>query len=213
MRNQAQRSLLLLKKRLPKLAESAQSEAHQVLEREPEIMARFKQLADRKVSALRIRTHGDFHLGQVLYTGKDFLIIDFEGEPAKAISERRIKRSPLRDVAGMLRSYHYASYAGFLQNVAGLSLRVQDRVTLLPWARFWYTWVSASFLRSYLRAAGGSLFLPKSERELDDLMTAYLMEKALYEMEYELNSRPEWIEIPLRGVLSLLGEASNLTKS
>jgi maltose alpha-D-glucosyltransferase/alpha-amylase len=141
----------------------------------------------------------------VLYTGKDFIIIDFEGEPARPLSVRRIKSSPLRDVAGMLRSFHYAAYAALLGQVAGV--RPEDFATLEPWARFWHTWVSVTFLRSYLVTATADAFLPQTSEELQLLLDAYLLEKALYELRYELNSRPDWVRIPLQGILQLLETA------
>ena len=162
---------------------------------------------DQKITAKRIRCHGDFHLGQVLYTGKDFFIIDFEGEPSRSLSERRLKRFPLRDVAGMLRSFQYAVNMALRNQVASglLSEDVTDQGEgLLAWGQFWERWVSASFLSSYLEAAAESAFLPKNKQELRILLDAYLLEKAIYELGYELNSRPDWVGIPLRGILQLM---------
>jgi maltose alpha-D-glucosyltransferase/alpha-amylase len=147
---------------------------------------------------MRIRVHGDYHLGQVLYTGKDFVIIDFEGEPARPLSERRIKRSPLRDVAGMLRSFHYAAYTVFATRVAA------ERGALEPWAQFWYEWVGSAFLRAYLHRAGDAAFLPRAREELATMLRVYLLEKAVYEVGYELNNRPDWTWIPLRAITQLL---------
>jgi len=138
----------------------------------------------------------------VLYTGRDFVIIDFEGEPARPLSERRIKVSPLRDVAGMLRSFHYASYAALFGQVPGV--RPEDFPALEPWACFWYTWVSVAFLKAYLAAAKDEPFLPKDPTELQVLLDAYLLAKAVYELGYELNNRPDWLKVPLRGLIQLL---------
>jgi maltose alpha-D-glucosyltransferase/alpha-amylase len=140
----------------------------------------------------------------VLYTGKDFLIMDFEGEPARPIGERRIKRSPLRDVAGMLRSFQYAADAALLARDAGSPVRPEDQAKLETWSRFWQRWVSAVFLNSYLEEALKGSFLPKKKEDLDLLLRVFLLEKALYELQYEMNHRPEWIRIPLRGILRLL---------
>lgn len=197
-------SMQLLRQRIKYLPANIQSKANQVLEREGEIRKRFRPIRDLKVSALRIRHHGDFHLGQVLYTGKDFVVIDLEGEPARPLSERRIKRSPLRDVAGMLRSFHYAASAVLLGQVPGVTVQPESLPMLGSWADFWYSWVSASFLRGYLTQSGQALFLPQKREDLRVLLDAYLLEKAIYEVRYELNNRPDWVRIPLRGILDLL---------
>jgi maltose alpha-D-glucosyltransferase / alpha-amylase len=183
-------------------ADGAREEAQRVLDLEPEIRRRYRSLLQRKLNTVRIRVHGDYHLGQVLYTGRDFVIIDFEGEPARPLSERRIKRSPLRDVAGMLRSFHYASYSALFGQVPGV--RPEDFPALEPWAHFWYTWVSVAFLKAYLAVAKDEPFLPKDPIELQVLLDAYLLEKAVYELGYELNNRPDWLKVPLRGLLQLL---------
>ena len=157
---------------------------------------------------MRLRCHGDYHLGQVLWTGKDFIIMDFEGEPARPINERRIKRSPLRDVAGMLRSFHYAAYSGLFDFRERRGLVLEEELEAIDfWARFWHFWVSVIFLKAYMEVAINGKFLPESPEELRTLIDTYLLEKAIYEMGYELNNRPEWIKIPLRGILQLLESA------
>jgi maltose alpha-D-glucosyltransferase/alpha-amylase len=194
----------LLKKREKTLPPEAQDDAKRVLESEQELRRRFAPIRERRISAMRIRHHGDYHLGQVLFTGKDFLIIDFEGEPLRPLSERRIKRGALRDAAGMLRSFQYAAYAVLFGKVAGVVPRPEDAVALEAWADFWTRWVSAVFLQEYLSTAGSARFLPKSDSEIRVLMNAYLLEKGLYEVTYELNNRPDWVRIPLRGIVQLL---------
>ncbi|MGH2704632.1 MAG: maltose alpha-D-glucosyltransferase, partial [Actinomycetota bacterium] len=179
------------------------AELKQVQDLEADIAKRFRSLLDLKITAMRIRCHGDYHLGQVLYTGKDFLIIDFEGEPARRLSERRLKRSPLQDVAGMLRSFHYAGYSALFGRTGGF-VRPEDRHVLQPWLHFWYLWVSASFLRSYLHTAGDATFLPKARGELEVLLDAFLLEKAVYELGYEINNRPEWVQVPVQGIVELM---------
>ena len=168
-------------------------------------MNRFKDLLETKISAMRIRCHGDYHLGQVLFTGSDFIIIDFEGEPARPITERRIKRSALRDVAGMLRSFHYAAHAALLRRQEN-GIPPEAVAEMEHWAEFWQRWVSAEFLKSYLQEAGGGRFIPGSRNELRVLLGALLLEKAVYELSYELNNRPDWVGIPLRGIRQLLGD-------
>ena len=130
------------------------------------------------------------------------MIIDFEGEPARPLTERRIKRPAMKDVAGMVRSFHYAAYSTLLGETGTI---YQDKAPVLePWLDFWYSWVSASFLRSYRSAADGASFLPSSRTELDVLLDAFLLEKALYELGYEVNNRPDWVKIPIKGILDLI---------
>jgi maltose alpha-D-glucosyltransferase/alpha-amylase len=165
----------------------------------------FRRVLDRKVEVMRIRCHGDYHLGQVLYTGRDFVIIDFEGEPLRPLSERRIKRTALVDVAGMIRSFHYAAYHSVFADQS--IVRPEDQATMEPWIRYWYAWVAASFLRSYLHVARGAPFLPAEPEALEALLTATLLEKALYEVRYEANNRPGWVKIPIQGIVQLLDAA------
>jgi maltose alpha-D-glucosyltransferase/alpha-amylase len=201
MRNLTSRTFQLLRTRLKQLPEEVRRQATGVLEREAEVFQRLRSVLERKIAAMRIRIHGDFHLGQVLYTGKDFIIIDFEGEPARSLSERRLKRSALMDVAGMLRSFHYAAnHAIMAKNV-----RPEDLACLERWADFWHMWVSATYLKEYLKVAGQGQFLPRQEEELQVLLNALILEKAVYELGYELNNRPAWVKLPLRGIRQLLG--------
>jgi maltose alpha-D-glucosyltransferase/alpha-amylase len=179
-------------------------EAKQLLEREEEMHARIRELLDGKISGARIRTHGDYHLGQVLHTASDFVIIDFEGEPARPLSERRLRRSALRDVAGMLRSFHYAPHAVVHGTAPGSYIRPEDITHLEAGAKFWHRWVSAAFLRSYLAESAKGTHLPQSTTEVEVLLRSFLLEKALYEIAYELNNRPDWVSIPLRGALEQL---------
>ena len=177
--------------------------AERVLGRESAVVKTFEAVIGLQHGGMRIRVHGDYHLGQVLRAKDDFIIIDFEGEPARSIGWRRLKRSPLRDVAGMLRSFDYAaSYS--LRNQSPPPVRTQDTARLLPWAKLWTAWVSAAFLRSYLDAIKHSGLLPQSDREIAILLDALLLEKALYEVTYELNNRPDWVAVPLTGILDLL---------
>jgi maltose alpha-D-glucosyltransferase/alpha-amylase len=153
---------------------------------------------------MRIRSHGDYHLGQVLHTGKDFVIIDFEGEPARPLGQRRIKRSPLRDVAGMIRSFHYAAFSALHAQVETGAITAEHRPRFEAWARAWHLWVSGVFLQAYLEAASPGSFLPKTDSGLTVLLDAELLDKAMYELGYELNNRPDWVKIPIQGVLQQL---------
>jgi maltose alpha-D-glucosyltransferase/alpha-amylase len=175
-----------------------------VLSCEGAILERYRAVLERKIEATRTRCHGDYHLGQVLWTGKDFVIIDFEGEPALPLGERRIKRSPLRDVAGMIRSYHYAVHTALARAMEEIGAPAEPSLLSL-WGDFWYLWVASSFLRSYLQTARGASFLPRSREDLGTLLDVFLLEKAVYELRYEANNRPEWIHVPARGILELLG--------
>jgi maltose alpha-D-glucosyltransferase/alpha-amylase len=201
MRSLARRVLQSLGKNLKRLREGVQKDASAILASEQEILARFQKILPEKISAMKIRIHGDYHLGQVLFTGKDFVIIDFEGEPARTLSERRLKRSPLRDVAGMIRSFHYAAYNALFLDA---SLRAKDKPLLEPWADLWYHYVSGIFLHSYLETCGEAPFIPHEKGEIETLLQAFLLDKAIYELGYELNNRPDWIIVPVRGVQCIL---------
>ena len=199
MRERAGEHLNLLEAVLPRLDERVQDEARQVLRQRNALLQQFDELRDVPAAATRIRCHGDYHLGQVLVTEGDVVILDFEGEPARRPDERRAKCSPLRDVAGMLRSF---SYAALTAVGAATQTRPDDARRLAPWADFWERWISAAFLRAYVIATHGASFLP-APRDLDVLLRVYVLDKALYELAYELNNRPSWVHIPLAGVLQL----------
>jgi trehalose synthase-fused probable maltokinase len=172
---------------------------------EESVIARLRKVTERPLAATRTRIHGDFHLGQVLVTGGDFVIIDFEGEPLRPIGERRLRRSPLRDVAGMMRSFHYAAWAAlFRQRGEGVPSRSGD--SLESCAAAWHRAAATTFLAAYVEAAAGAPFLPRGAGDLEVLLDALLIEKALYEIAYELNNRPDWVGIPLQGLLDLVRE-------
>ncbi|MFC2009666.1 maltose alpha-D-glucosyltransferase [Chloroflexota bacterium] len=203
MRSLSVQVMQLLRYRVRGLSGETREDAQRVLDRERDIMQYFQSIRQRKITGMRIRCHGDYHLGQVLYTGNDFVIIDFEGEPARPLSERRLKRSPLRDVAAMIRSFHYSAYMALLGQ-APTALRIEDLPILEKWAQLWYLWVSSAFLRTYLEVVEGFPLLPESREDLKILLDAYLMDKAVYEVGYELNNRPDWTRIPLKGILQML---------
>ncbi len=186
-----------LNKNMKKLPDDIQEEAQEILDMRKDVLDCLKNIYARKITTLKIRNHGDYHLGQVLFTGKDFVILDFEGEPARSFSERRLKRSPLRDVAGMIRSFHYAAYNVLFQND---SIRDEDAEELEKWAEQWYHYMSGFFLKAYLETTKGSDFIPKDQEDLNTLLQTFLLEKAVYEVNYELNNRPDWVIIPMRGI-------------
>ena len=207
MRNRARRSLRALGRSLPHVPDADRAAAAEVRAAEEEVLRRFRALLDHPLGGLRTRVHGDFHLGQVLATGRDFAIIDFEGEPAASLNERRLKRSPLVDVAGMLRSFDYAAHAAARNEAErGVVHRGSDAYGELErWGRQWSSWACASLLRGYLGAPGIRDFLPADRDGLVLLLDAFMLDKALYELGYEIGARPEWVRIPLDGILALLG--------
>ncbi len=204
MRNLAVESLQRLRTEAGDLPEEAQPAARRVAGLEGEILHRLRRVCDGPMDAKRIRCHGDFHLGQVLYTGKDFVFIDFEGDTTRSLGERRIKRSPLRDVAGMIRSFDYVTRVALFRQMELGTLQRQDLPSLEPWTDFWYRWVSATFLKSYLQGMANSGLLPRERDRLAILLEGHVLEKALCEIAYELTHRPDWVRIPLHGILQAL---------
>jgi maltose alpha-D-glucosyltransferase/alpha-amylase len=204
MRGLTAQTFRLLRSNLSRLPADVRAAAEQMLGRQPEVLNCIRGLARGKVlDATRQRYHGDYHLGQVLFTGKDFVIIDFEGEPARPLSERRIKRSVLRDVAGMVRSFDYAVvFAQRLAEAHAASARARRRIE--TWAVCWRQWVAAAFLGAYLEGTAAGNCLPKDGGQLRILLDAFILEKAIYELGYELNNRPDWLAIPLVGMARIL---------
>ncbi len=204
MRNHSGQTFQTLKRNLPSLRGMALDETLKLLDLQGEVMNRFRTVLSRRITAKRTRIHGDLHLGRILYTGKDYVIVDFEGETARPLTERRIKRSPVRDVAGMLRSFHYAAYTSLFGHLGSAMVRQEDLAAMEPWAMLWNRWVSSIFVTSYVEHAAPGGFLPTDRQELNILLSIYLLEKALFELGYELNNRPDWVRIPLIGILQLL---------
>ncbi len=178
----------------------------EVLKRERELGDRFRAIATVPAGSLRIRVHGDYHLGQVLWTGKDIVIIDFEGEPTRSLGQRRLKRPAATDLAGMIRSFHYASRAVAMRADRDL-VGPQGHRELGPWLSSWYHWMCAAFLRSYLAVPGVGRLLPDDRTELGVLIDFFVLEKAVAELSYEANARPDWVEIPALGILEVLGDS------
>jgi maltose alpha-D-glucosyltransferase / alpha-amylase len=196
---EAGRALALLESKLGMLSPAMLAEAKRLLDGRAALLARLDAVADRPIRAARTRVHGDYHLGQVLATGDDFLIIDFEGEPSRTLQERRAKASPLKDVAGMLRSFGYAAQVG-LDRIAGADAGLRER--LREAARGWET-SAAAFLDGYRAAVAQGGFVSAGD-DFDALLGAFVIEKAFYELAYELGSRPEWVHIPLQALVRLL---------
>ena len=203
-RKAAAQNMQRLRKRIDHLSSRAQQLGRLLLEHEKQLSEQMKTIVSRKIVASRIRCHGDYHLGQVLYTGRDFMIIDFEGEPPRSLSERRMKCSPLQDVASMIRSFHYAAAQGFNHLVA-TGLPTPDNTEPLKRAgTFWAVSAVGAFLAAYQTAASSAAFYPAAREDREVLLNFYLLNKAIYEMGYELNNRPDWIEIPLSAVVYLV---------
>jgi maltose alpha-D-glucosyltransferase/alpha-amylase len=193
-----------LRARLGSLPEELWVPARRVLETEPEIQRRLRGLLERRVTAQRIRCHGDYHLHQVLSTGKDVVLIDFEGAPARPLGERRLKRSPLRDVAGMLWSFHHAACAALAAAQERGRVRPDEAVALDPWARAWQRWAQAAFLRAYLAGAARARFLPRTRAESALLLEAFLLERAISEVGEALGEQPTRLRVPLEGLAHLV---------
>ncbi len=208
MRNLTSSVFSSLKKRLKELPDAIRPAAEKLLGNEGKVLDVFQTLTKNRISASRIRIHGDFHLGQVLFTGKDFVIVDCEGEPAVPLNKRKIKRSPFKDVAGMFRSFQYAAQTALANQITRGIVTAEKQPTAELWADYWALWTSVAFLKSYLEQTRGSTFLPVNPKELDTLIDVYNMEKVVYELGYELNNRPDWLKIPLQGINRLLGKDS-----
>ncbi|MBE0689400.1 MAG: putative maltokinase [Anaerolineae bacterium] len=206
MRNLTNRVFGQLRSQRRKASTSLAELIEQTLTLEGRILEASTTISDKKLSGVRIRVHGDYHLGQVLRSSNDFMIIDFEGEPGRNLSERRLKRSPLHDVAGMLRSFHYAAYAALPGYGVQAFAREEDFPALEPWARFWQIWTSVAFLGSYMETVAPANLLPRSTDELELLLRLFILEKAVYEIGYELNNRPGWLKVPIQAVIQQFSE-------
>jgi len=204
VRNVGRSVLQRLRRRLRTLPEAVQADAQRAVALESEILKRSRAAFETRFQSKRTRYHGNYHLGRVLYTGRDFVVLFFEGEPGRPLAERRIKRSPLRDVASMLRSFHYVTAHALSGRVSSGAVRAEDVPVLDPALRAWRAWVGAAFLRRYLQTAAGQPFAPATPEELRASLTGYLIEKTLHEIGYELDQRPDWVTIPLSELLDLM---------
>ena len=190
----------VLKENISRLADDVVELAGLVLGRRRRVFDGLNRLDGRPIHALRTRIHGNYHLGNVLRAKNDYIIVASEGELTASLAQRRAKQSPLKDVAGMLRSFSYAAYATL---IAYSSRRPEDLASLAPWARLWVGSAASAFLRAYRETAAAAAFLPADPQDFHELLQAYIVDRALYELLYELNNRPTWVRIPLEGILSL----------
>src|SRR5262249_24012435 len=198
-RTQARQAFEALGQRVQELPEALREDTRKLLGLEGELVKRARAIVERKVTAPRVRCHANYHLGEVLYTGKDFVIIGFEGDASRPGSDRRRKRGALRDVATMLCSFQDAA----LSAVTRGNIRPEDVAVLQPWAHFWIVWVWVTFLKAYLETAGQAAYLPKSRGELAMLLDFYLLKTAVQQLRYDVNNFPERLPISVRGLLRL----------
>jgi trehalose synthase-fused probable maltokinase len=204
MRGLTGRVFHVLRRAGDRLPEPLQREGGELLEREEDVFVRLRELLERRIATTAIRCHGDYHLGQVLVADSDVAIIDFEGEPNYPLAERRLKRPPLRDVAGMLRSVSYAADVALRDWVdVGAEWGGMAGPDLETWARYWQLWTSAAFLREYLDTIDPRL-VPASREDCETLLDIFLLEQGVYQLGHELRTRPAWVGIPLRDLQRLL---------
>jgi trehalose synthase-fused probable maltokinase len=201
--NLVDKRITLLKENYVRLDKNAKKLADDFIKSEHIIKDFFNKIGSNELKSLRTRIHGDYHLGQVLYTGSDYLIIDFEGEPESSITDRKIKHSPLKDVAGMIRSFHYAvcSKLYFSMETRGMDPQRMQKAT-----DRWYKLITDAYVDAYMHTMGNIGAIFGSRTELNFLLQLHLLEKAVYELGYELNGRPDWIRIPLKGIQHVLFE-------
>lgn len=198
---EAQMTLSKLASRQSDIPEEHEAAVHQLLNMKTILLKRVSSLIPKQLDAVKIRYHGDYHLGQVLLTENDFIIIDFEGEPARPLEERRNKHSPLRDVAGMLRSFNYAA-AVALANFT--TMRPADHDRLVPYVTEWEATTREAFLSGYCEGIKNCPVWPREDQHAQQLIELFCIEKALYELRYELDHRIEWTTVPLTGLLAIL---------
>ena len=204
MRNLVARNFKLLRKQMKSLPPDLASLAQRAAELEAVILEVFRSVFEGRITAKCIRIHGHLHLGEALWTGKDFIFIDFEGDPMIPLSERHIKRSPLRDVAGMIRSFHYAAYSGLYQHVERGSIPHENLPKFETWVRLWKFWVSVAYFQAYCHRLGDSGLLPGDESELRSMLRAYLLHEMMRELGWELAKPSARLRIPLEGIATLL---------
>jgi maltose alpha-D-glucosyltransferase/alpha-amylase len=181
-----------LANKIDDLPASVQEQAHQLLQRRQEVLSTLKKIHSKKFNITKTRVHGLFILDQVLFTGKGVAIPYLGGDPLRSFSERRLKRSPLRDVASMVRSFHYAAQAALRNG----QVRQEDIATLQPYYSLWTRFAAGFFLQTYLQTAGNADFIPADKEETTSLLLIYLLEMAVHNLHYEINNRPDWVTVP-----------------
>jgi maltose alpha-D-glucosyltransferase/alpha-amylase len=201
MRGLVRMNFQTLAKILPELPTAIRGRAVRILDAEKDLIDCLRKITGTRFSAMKCRIHGDFHLGQALFTGKDFVFIDFEGEPAHSLSERRLKRSPLRDVASIIHSIHFAAMTVMARHAVS---HPEETAFLEPWLEAWYVYVGGSFLKGYLHAMKNSRLVPHDRSELEIMLRCFLIYRVVHELGHELHNRPELIDLHLRGLEMML---------
>lgn len=186
---------------LKHVPDSVKPDVEQLLERKSDVVTLLKRIYDHKLDAAKIRIHGGLDLTKILLTGKDIAIQDFGGNPDRSYSERRLKRSPLRDVAAMIRSFYYVAYEGFLHDSPVPS---PETLSLLPYADFWAHYMSGFFVKAYLQTVQGSSLIPGTPADVQMMLDTYLLERGLFDLNDELNQRPDWVHAPLQLIKSVI---------
>jgi maltose alpha-D-glucosyltransferase/alpha-amylase len=207
LRGEIRQDLARARRALEWLPDETRGVVERVAGREQEILDRLRKLVSTRLDGKRIRLHGDYRLEEILASGNDYIFFDFAGDTTRPMSERRLKQSPLKDVADLLRSLHYAALAGLYEQVEMGAIPPDRFPDLEPWATLWYRWVSASFLRTYLHGMSDSGLLPSDEQATAVLLEAFMMEKAARELVWEVHNRPTWASIPAQGLLAALDDS------
>ncbi|SFC34045.1 maltose alpha-D-glucosyltransferase/ alpha-amylase [Spirosoma endophyticum] len=196
------------KRNLQRLPDDVRQDVEQMLGRKDDVLNLLKRIYRKKLSTTKIRIHGDLQLEKILLTGKDIAIQDFGGDPSRSYSERRLKRSPLRDVASMIRSFYYVGYEGFLTTN---QVQADTTTQLLPYAGFWAHCMSNFFMEAYLETVQGSSFIPDNPDDLQMMLETYLLEKSISDLNYELYNRPDWVRVPLQLIKSIVEQPEVMT--
>jgi maltose alpha-D-glucosyltransferase / alpha-amylase len=204
MRNTIVASVRLLRRNLEIIPERYRDLAARVAALEQDAVASLRPVHTTLLDAKRIRCHDNYHLGQLLYTGKDFIISDFEGDPSRSFGERRIKHSSLYDVAAMLRSFDQVSAAALLQQISVGAIGDEDTELMVPWAAFWSRWISAAFLKHYFEVIGKTELLPTELNQAGLLLRTNLLGRCYNELSNDLLNRPNWVGVPLRAIIQLV---------
>jgi maltose alpha-D-glucosyltransferase/alpha-amylase len=193
------------RRRLPSLPDRSIDEVAAAVAKEGELLTLLGRLLEQRFGGRRIRIHGDFRLEQVLSTGRDFVVYDFQGDTTRPITERRLKRSPLADVAGMLRSLHYVAMVALDEQAELIGMPLDDLGEAAGWPSAWYAWAAGAFLTGYVGAIEPAGLIPAEPAQRRALLDTYLIDRAARELSWEVDNRPGLAHIPALGLLGLAG--------